>query len=88
MKTDKLIVVTEEYSCVYCLKNEVNLPEEKLISLLQQTNDFKNDKILDVADGNTNHICKYCGGIANGPDEDVLCQECRMTFGHTFFSEL
>ncbi len=88
MKTNKLIVVTEEYSCVYSLKNEINLPKEKLISLLQQTNDFKNDKILDVADGNTHHICKYCGGIAKGVDQDILCQECRELFGHAFYSEL
>jgi hypothetical protein len=34
------------------------------------------------------HICKYCGGIARGPDEDRLCDECKEIFGHAFFSEL
>ena len=36
----------------------------------------------------TTHECKYCGGVADGPDEDVLCEDCQMTFGHAFYSEL
>lgn len=34
------------------------------------------------------HICKYCGGIAKGTYEDLLCEDCRMLFGHTLYSEL
>ena len=34
------------------------------------------------------HICKYCGNIAEGTYADLLCEECRMTFGHSLFSEL
>lgn len=34
------------------------------------------------------HKCKYCGEFTKGADENVLCEDCRMTFGHTFFSEL
>lgn len=34
------------------------------------------------------HECKYCGTVTKGADEDVLCEDCRMIFGHTFFSEL
>ena len=34
------------------------------------------------------HICKYCGWVAEGADEDLLCSECRTDFGHAFFSEL
>jgi len=34
------------------------------------------------------HLCKYCGEIADGPDEDVLCAECRECFGHAFYKEL
>ena len=34
------------------------------------------------------HQCKYCGEFAKGIDEDVLCEDCRMTFGHAFYSEL
>ena len=88
MKTNQLIVVTEEYSCIISLHMEYDFPKEMIINLLQKDPDFKDTKILDVADANTNHICKYCGDIANGPDEDVLCQDCRETFGHAFYSEL
>ena len=34
------------------------------------------------------HECKYCGEIIRGTDEDVLCADCIMTFGHIFYSEL
>lgn len=34
------------------------------------------------------HQCKYCGAFTRGADEDVLCKECRIAFGHTFYSEL
>jgi len=34
------------------------------------------------------HSCKYCGGIAEGTHEDLLCSECRETFGHALYSEL
>jgi hypothetical protein len=34
------------------------------------------------------HICKYCGGLAEGSFVDLLCQPCRETFGHSLFSEL
>jgi rubrerythrin len=37
---------------------------------------------------NGSHICKYCGEITKGTDDDVLCPECRGTFGHAFYSEL
>ena len=88
MKTNKLIVVTKQYSRIVPLGKEWDFSREKFINLLQQTNMFKNDKVLDVADANTHHICQYCGEIVKGNDEDVLCQDCRMTFGHAFYSEL
>lgn len=34
------------------------------------------------------HICKYCGGIANGKEVDLLCDSCREIFGHAYYSEL
>ena len=34
------------------------------------------------------HSCKYCGGIAEGTYTDLLCKDCRETFGHSLFSEL
>lgn len=32
--------------------------------------------------------CKYCGGLSGSLDPDVLCKDCRETFGHSFYSEL
>ena len=34
------------------------------------------------------HICKYCGEITDGIEEDLLCKNCRELFGHALFSEL
>ena len=67
---------------------ECDMPKETMIKLVQKDANFKNQKVLDVADASTHHICKYCGGIAKGIDEDVLCSECREIFGHAFYSEL
>jgi hypothetical protein len=88
MKTNKLIVVTEEFSQIIPLGQEWDFPKEKFINLIQQTDRFKNEKVLDVADANTHHICQYCGEVAEGTYEEVLCQDCRDTFGHAFYYEL
>lgn len=34
------------------------------------------------------HTCPYCGNQAEGSYEDLLCKDCRMTFGHATGSEL
>lgn len=34
------------------------------------------------------HYCKYCGNIAEGENEDVLCEDCKQLFGHSLYSEL
>lgn len=33
-------------------------------------------------------LCSYCGCPTGNSDPDVLCPNCRATFGHTFYSEL
>lgn len=43
---------------------------------------------VDAVSDKDHHVCKYCKGIAKGPDEDVLCEECREMFGHALYSEL
>jgi hypothetical protein len=88
MNTNKLIVITEEYSCVVTLTKEMTLSKDTFIALAQRSNAFKDTTVLDVVDANIHHICKYCGDIANGTDENVLCSECRELFGHAFYSEL
>ncbi len=32
--------------------------------------------------------CGYCGNPTDSGDKNVLCPDCRKTFGHTFLSEL
>ena len=34
------------------------------------------------------HLCKYCYAIADGSYKDLLCNECKRTFGHSLYSEL
>ena len=51
---------------------------------------FEDDgiKVIKIATKSNHHRCKYCGSIAKGKISDVLCDECRVRFGHTFYSEL
>lgn len=54
------------------------------------------EKVLLDSDGENYNIkvtkqenlCKYCGEPTYHDNEDVLCTDCRLTFGHTFYSEL
>lgn len=34
------------------------------------------------------HKCKYCGRVVNSSNEDELCDSCKRTFGHRYYSEL
>lgn len=45
-------------------------------------------KIERVVPAKGHHICKYCGSIADGTYGDLLCDECKDTFGHSLYSEL
>lgn len=51
---------------------------------------FKSEGIIvkKIASKKNNHRCKYCQGIADGKQSDLLCDNCRDTFGHTYYSEL
>ena len=45
-------------------------------------------KVEKIVTKNNHHRCKYCGGIATGKNKDLLCDDCRDIFGHTYYSEL
>ena len=47
-----------------------------------------NNYTVEVYDANTHHLCKYCGDIAEGDYEDLLCNDCYELFGHALYSEL
>lgn len=75
---------------------EISKGEELYISTIHATNEeaaihhIEKDgyKVEKFVDASTHHLCKYCGGIAEGNYEDLLCEECRDCFGHTMYSEL
>lgn len=44
--------------------------------------------VESIVSAESHHVCKYCGGIAEGAYEDLLCADCRELFGHSLYSEL
>ena len=85
MKTNRVLIETVDYTEVINLNKTYDMSADKWTTLLET---MLEEKIIAVHDANTHHICKYCGGVAKGIDEDVLCEECRYVFGHAFYSEL
>lgn len=45
-------------------------------------------KVIKIATKSNHHRCKYCSGIANGRETNLLCDECREIFGHMYYDEL
>lgn len=86
MKTNKVIIETENWTKKLTLKYTCDMTQEAWEKCLQPFVD--KEIIINVYDGNTHHICKYCGEVAKGIDDDILCENCRDTFGHAFYSEL
>jgi len=56
----------------------------KMIQRLEPTHNWQSIKKLPRG----KHPCPYCGNIAEGTFKDLLCQECRETFGHSLITEL
>ena len=86
MKTNRILAVGEKSILELSFNKELDYPSEVWVRLCQKH--YPDEKITAVYDAKKHHICKYCGGIADGIDEDILCSECREDFGHAFFSEL
>lgn len=86
MKTNKVIIETKGYTQTFTFKNTYDMTQQEWIATISKLE--PNIKILKVYDGNNHHICKYCGSVAKGIDEDILCDDCRDIFGHAFYSEL
>ena len=86
MKTNKILAVGKDATLELEFQNPLDYPEEVWLRICQKQ--YPNEGITKVYDGNNHHICKFCGGIAKGIDEDILCSKCRELFGHAFFSEL
>lgn len=86
MKTNKVIIETKDWTKTITFKETYDMSEQEWIAELSRI--ALRVKILNIYDGNTHHICKYCGEVAKGTDEDILCEDCRDIFGHAFYSEL
>lgn len=46
------------------------------------------EKVVRVVAKKGHYICPYCNGLAEGFDSHMLCEECRMLFGHMYIDEL
>ena len=86
MKTNKILAVGKDATLELEFQKPLDYPEEVWLRICQKQ--YPNEGITKVYDGYNHHICKFCGGIAKGIDEDILCSKCRELFGHAFFSEL
>ena len=86
MKTNRIFAVGEKAILELGFQKTLDYPEEVWVRLCQKH--YPDEKITKVVDAKTHHLCKYCGGIAKGTDDNVLCAACRELFGHAFFSEL
>ena len=77
---------TFEYE-IHEVYSETNVDEKQMLVLCQKfypDYDFVECKQLN----DKTHICKYCGWVADGTDDDLLCKDCRGLFGHSLYSEL
>ena len=86
MTTNKILAVGSDSIIELEFKKVLTFPKDVWLRLCQKQ--YPDYGISEVFDGHTHHICKYCGGIAKGIDSDILCEECRDDFGHSFYSEL
>lgn len=61
-------------------------------ALLNQINNKYNTSYApsdtEIIDLTGKHLCKYCGEVVDCEYEDLLCEDCRMIFGHALYSEL
>ncbi len=86
MKTNRIYAVGENTVIELAFEKALDYPDEVWLRLCQKHH--PDEKIQKVYDAKTHHLCKYCGNVAKGKDEDVLCEGCRELFGHAFFTEL
>lgn len=78
--------ITYEYA-IHEVQSVVDVSDKQMLRLCQKAypqHNFIECKQLTKE----RHICKYCGWVAEGEYEDLLCEDCRRLFGHATFSEL
>lgn len=85
MKTNNFIIETEKWTAQRLISKVIEADEATIIKVLQKS---YAEKIIRLYDGNEYHICKYCGNVVKGKNEDLLCKDCKETFGHNYYTEL
>ena len=87
----KLVAYSKEYTSEFSLKNVTTLTPSVKAMILDKLNKNRSAGLpeytrLVCLDGK--HLCQYCGRITKGEYEDLLCDRCKETFGHSLYSEL
>jgi hypothetical protein len=78
----------------YGYKWDDNWTDTNNILKVMQTMDSLNENLINVAQDCVDYLrprqmlCPYCGENSNSPDPNVLCADCRETFGHYSIEEL
>lgn len=67
------------------LSNE--LKDTEVCKVIKKILDLINDIYILIPQKRINR-CKYCNELTDSQDPNILCSNCRETFGHSFFSEL
>ena len=67
------------------LSNE--LKDTEVCKVIKKILDLINDIYILIPQKRINR-CKYCSKLTDSQDPNILCPNCKETFGHSFFSEL
>ena len=84
LSTEVYLVIGEQNGTSYMWDNW-RADDDKGLKASAQASEVK---LIDFATAKDHHFCKYCDGIADGKNKDVLCTNCREIFGHSLYSEL
>lgn len=70
------------------MRGQLNIWSQDELQLKHQRIEIRT-LIEKVAEFESNyHDCKYCHNVTDGTNQDLLCETCRVDFGHERFSEL
>ena len=78
----------EVYTVVFNAKFPIQTIKDYLNNQEDTTNKVVECKFIKELERRKWHWCMYCGELVEGSDEDILCEECEMTFGHSRYSQL
>lgn len=86
-KTNKIWVKTDKTVSSLSAEQNYVFTTDGVKTYVEKSEDFKGERFVDFCDANTHHYCS-CGALTEGADDDLLCSECVMLYGHRRESEL